>query len=83
MELNKALQQGITALKEGKLQEAERLYWEILQTHPTHPYANHNLGITLYTLGRLKDAEASYKEAISTIKILINFFPKLFCHANP
>ena len=47
MELNKTLQQGITALKEGKLQEAERLYCEILQTHPTHPHANHNLGITL------------------------------------
>ena len=64
MELNKTLQQGITALKEGKFQEAGRLYWEILQTHPTHPYANYNLGITLYTLGRLKEAEASYKEAI-------------------
>ena len=65
MELNKILQQGITALKEGKFQEAERLYCEILQTHPTHPYANHNLGITLYTLGRLKEAEASYKKAIA------------------
>ena len=64
MELNKILQQGITALKEGKFQEAERLYCEILQTHPTHPYANHNLGITLYTLGRLKDAETSFKKAI-------------------
>ena len=65
MELNKILQQGITALKEGKFQEAERLYCEILQTHPTHPYANHNLGTTLYTLGRLKEAEASYKKAIA------------------
>ena len=64
MELNKTLQQGITALKEGKLQEAERLYCEILQTHPTHPHANHNLGITLYTLGRLKEAETSFKKAI-------------------
>ena len=64
MELNKILQQGITALKEGKFQEAERLYCEILQTHPTHPYANHNLGTTLYALGRLKEAEASYKKAI-------------------
>ena len=65
MELNKTLQQGITALKEGKFQEAERLYCEILQTHPTHPYANHNLGTTLSTLGRLKEAEASYKKAIA------------------
>ena len=64
MELNKILQQGIDALKECRFQEAERLYQKILQTQPTHPYANHNLGITLYTLGRLKEAEASYKEAI-------------------
>ena len=64
MELNKTLQKGITALKEGKFQEAERLYCEILQTHPTHPYANHNLGITLYTLGRLKEAETSFKKSI-------------------
>ena len=63
MELNKTLQQGISALKEGKFQEAERLYCEILQTHPTHPHANHNLGITLYTLGRLKEAEESFKKA--------------------
>ena len=64
MELNKTLQQGITALKEGKFQEAERLYQKILQTQPTHPHANHNLGITLYTLGRLKEAETSFKKAI-------------------
>ena len=65
MELNKTLQQGISALKEGKFQEAERLYCEILQTHPTHPHANHNLGITLYTLGRLKEAEESFKKALA------------------
>ena len=59
MELNKILQQGIDALKECRFQEAEHLYQKILQTQPTHPYANHNLGITLYTLGRLKEAETS------------------------
>ncbi len=64
MELNKTLQHGINALKEGKFQEAERLYHKILQTQPTHPVANHNLGFTLYALGRLKEAEASFKKAI-------------------
>ena len=31
--------------KEGKLQEAERLYRAILQANAKHPDANHNLGV--------------------------------------
>ena len=40
--IEQALQQGIAAHKEGKLQEAERLYRAILQSQPLHPDANHN-----------------------------------------
>jgi uncharacterized protein (TIGR02466 family) len=65
MELNKTLQQSITALKEGKLQDAERLCREIILTHPTNPIANHNLGITLYACGKLKEAEESFKKSIA------------------
>ena len=65
MELNKTLQQGITALKEGNFKEAERLYCEILRTNPTNPYANHNLGITLHALGKLNEAETSFKKAVT------------------
>ena len=65
MELNKTLHQSITALKEGKLQEAERLCREIILTHPNHPIANHNLGITLYACGRLKEAEESFNKSIA------------------
>ena len=43
--IEEALQQGIAAHKEGKLQEAERLYRTILQSQPLHPDANHNLGV--------------------------------------
>ena len=38
--IEKALQQGITAHKEGNLQEAERFYRAILQAQPLHPDAN-------------------------------------------
>ena len=38
-----ALQQGVAAHKEGKLEDAERLYRTILQSQPLNPYANHNL----------------------------------------
>jgi tetratricopeptide (TPR) repeat protein len=43
--VDQALQQGIAAHKEGKLQDAERLYRAILQAQPNHPDANHNLGV--------------------------------------
>ena len=39
------LQQGIAAHKEGKLQDAERLYRAILKSQPLHPHANRNMGI--------------------------------------
>jgi Flp pilus assembly protein TadD len=65
MELNKTLHQSITALKEGKRQEAERLCREIILTYPTNPIANHNLGVTLYACGKLKEAEESFKKSIA------------------
>ena len=43
--INQALQRGIPAHKEGKLQDAERLYRAILRSQSTHPDANHNLGV--------------------------------------
>ena len=43
--IKKTLLQGVTAHKEGNLQEAERLYRAIIQSHPAHPDANHNLDV--------------------------------------
>ena len=49
--IDQALQQGIAAHREGRLQDAERLYRSILQTDPVHPDANHNLGVLAVSLG--------------------------------
>jgi len=40
-----ALQQAATHHQAGELQEAEKLYRAILQTHPNHPEVNHNMGV--------------------------------------
>ncbi|ARU31213.1 hypothetical protein CAP31_05630 [Sulfuriferula sp. AH1] len=46
----KTLNQAIALHQAAKLEEAEALYRDILQTLPTHPEANHNLGVlTLQT----------------------------------
>ena len=64
LSIKKTLQQAIAAHKEGKLQDAERLYRSILQSCPNHPEANQNLGvldtnklIQLYQNGQYDDAK--------------------------
>jgi tetratricopeptide (TPR) repeat protein len=59
------LQQGVTAHKEGNLQEAERLYRAILQVEPTHPDANHNLGVIAITVNNVASALPLFKAAIA------------------
>ena len=62
--IKQALQQGVTAHKEGKIQEAERLYRAILQTLPTHPDANHNLGVLAVSVNRTEEALPLFKTAL-------------------
>ena len=62
--LNQALQQAIAAHREGRLQDAERLYRAILQTQPNHPDANHNLGVLAVAVGKPLEAVPFFKQAV-------------------
>ncbi|MDC0432014.1 tetratricopeptide repeat protein [Hyphomicrobiales bacterium] len=62
--IEEALQQGVTAHKEGKLQEAERIYQTILQAQPTHPDANHNLGVIAVSINKADVALPLFKSAL-------------------
>lgn len=64
--IEQALKQGVAAHKEGKLQEAERLYRAILKSEPAHPDANHNLGVIAVAYGQYESALPFFKNAIST-----------------
>ena len=64
MTIDQILEKAITAHQEGKLEEAERLYREILEIEPTQLDANNNLGVLLQSSNRLEEAEKSYKKAI-------------------
>jgi len=68
--VDQALQQGVAAHKEGKLQDAERLYRAILQSQPAHPDANHNLGV-LAVLANKTDA------ALPLFKVALEANPKV------
>ena len=62
--IDQALQTGVAAHKEGKLQEAERLYRAILQVRPDHPDANHNLAVLAVTVGKPLEAIPFFKQAL-------------------
>jgi len=62
--IEQALQQGIAAHKEGKLEDAERLYRAILQSQPLHPDANHNLGVLAVSVNKADAALLLFKTAL-------------------
>ena len=62
--IEQALQQGVAAHKEGKLQEAETLYRSILATQPQHSDANHNLGVLAVGVGKVEEALPFFKAAL-------------------
>ena len=62
--IEQALQRGIAAHKEGKLEEAERLYRAILQSQPAHSDANHNLGVLAVSVNKAEAALPLFKTAV-------------------
>ena len=62
--IEQAMQQGVAAHKEGKPQEAERLYRAVLQSQPKHPDANHNLGILAVLVNKSDVALPLFKIAL-------------------
>jgi len=62
--IEQALQQGVAAHKEGKLQDAERLYRAILQSQPAHPDANHNLAVLAVSVNKADVALPLFKTAL-------------------
>jgi predicted TPR repeat methyltransferase len=62
--IEQALQQGVAAHKEGKVQDAEKLYRAILQSQPTHPDANHNLGLLAVSVNKADVALPLFKAAL-------------------
>ena len=62
--IDEALKQAVSAHRNGKLQEAEKLYKAILNTNPKHPDANHNLGVLAVGVGRTNDSLGYFQAAL-------------------
>ena len=62
--VDQILNQAISAHQEGKLEEAEKKYKEIINLQPNHAVAHVNLGTLLQRLGKFEEAGVSFKKAI-------------------
>ena len=62
--IEQTLLSGVAAHNAGKLEEAERLYRAILQSHPAHPDANHNLGVIAVSFNKADLALPLFKTAL-------------------
>jgi Flp pilus assembly protein TadD len=72
--VEQAMQQGAAAHKEGKLQDAERLYRAILQSQPLHPDANHNLGVIAVSFNKADVALPLFKKALEANPTIEQFW---------
>ena len=63
--IDQILNQAIAAHKASKFEEAEQLYKNILKAQPTHPGANHNLGVLKVSFNKSAEALPFFKAAIA------------------
>ena len=64
--ISQALQKGVEAHRGGRLQEAERFYRAILGSQPSHPDANHNLGVLTASCSKFEEALPLFKTALKS-----------------
>ena len=72
--IEQALQHGIAKHKQGKLQDAERLYQAILQSQPSHADANYNLGLIAVSLNKVALALPLFKTALEAYPEIEQFW---------
>ena len=59
-----AFREVVAGHQAGNLLEAEHAYQAILQSHPKHPDANHNLGVLSVSLNQIESALPLFKTAL-------------------
>jgi tetratricopeptide (TPR) repeat protein len=72
-----AWQQALLDHRQGRLQEAQRLYSAILKERPDHPDANHNLGILALQAGANQVAAACFERALAADPLNPQFWAAL------
>jgi protein O-GlcNAc transferase len=68
------LLRAIELHQNGRLEEAERLYRSILEVQPTHPDANHNLGVLAVGVNKPEAALPFLTKALQCFPVLVQLY---------
>ena len=71
------LQRGIAAHRAGKYKEADEAYTAILKIDPTHPDANHNMGVLAVDIGKPAVAIPFFENALRERKTILQYWVSL------
>ena len=72
--LDEVLHKGVEAHSAGEIEEADRFYTAILQAHPKHPDANHNMGILAVSVDKTQEALPFFKTALLANSSIVQFW---------
>ena len=67
-DISDLFKKAITHHKQGDLTKAESLYIEILKNQPSHPDANHNMGVLASSVGKHNESIPFFEKAIISDK---------------
>lgn len=74
LKIELALIKAVEAPKAGRLQVAEALYRSILQCHPKHPEANHNLDTLAVSVNNTEVALQVFRNALEANPNQVQFW---------
>ena len=64
LKIEETFKQGLASQKAGDVQAARRLYAAILNVHPKHPDANHNMGLLWLSFNKVEAALPYFEAAL-------------------
>jgi len=75
--LDALVRRSLEAHRQGRIDEAERGYREILGREPGHPVATHYLGLAAWQRGRIEEAESMMRAALAADASIPDFHNNL------
>lgn len=75
--VEQAFNRAVEFQRNGKIEEADRLYTAILSANPDHAHANHNMGVLAVSLNKIELALPFFERALSSDTQVVQFWVSL------
>ena len=74
LSIEQKLKRGLRAQRDGRINETDRLYKDILRSLPNHPDSNYSMGVLSASLGKLTESITYFNRATKRNKKIKKFW---------